>query len=252
MVRPTPLANCREVTIAPRLVVVCAQQVIALRRHVARGVGDIINALAYLLLAASATITGTAHVADGDTLRVGATRVRLSGVDAPELSQRCGPDGRKVACGAMAADWLRRRVEGRPIICETVDTDRYGRSVAVCRVGREDVGAALVEAGWATAYRRYSLAYVGGEDRARAARRGIWALGFEPPADYRRERRLALVPPAPDIRCAIKGNISASGARIFHLPGSRAYPEVRIDDRKGERWFCSEREAVAAGWRPAR
>jgi endonuclease YncB( thermonuclease family) len=212
----------------------------------------IIGALAWLLMAASTAVTGTARVIDGDTLRVGEVRVRLSGVDAPELSQRCGPDGRKVACGAMAADWLRRRIEGRSIACERVDTDRYGRSVAVCRLGEEDIAAVLVEAGWATAYRRYSLAYIRLEDRARTARRGIWALGFEPPADYRRERRLADVPPAPDPRCAIKGNIGASGARIYHMPGSRAYPEVRIDTRKGERWFCSEREAVAAGWRPVR
>jgi endonuclease YncB( thermonuclease family) len=212
----------------------------------------ITGAPGWLLMATSAAITGPAHVVDGDTLRVGEARVRLSGVDAPELSQRCGPDGRKVACGAMAADWLRRRIEGRPIACETVDTDRYGRSVAVCSVGGEDVGAALVATGWATAYRRYSLAYVGQEDRARTARLGIWALGFEAPADYRRERRLADVPAAPDARCAIKGNIGASGARIYHLPGSRAYPEVRIDTRKGERWFCSERDAAAAGWRSVR
>jgi endonuclease YncB( thermonuclease family) len=205
-----------------------------------------------MAVAASTAISGTAHVADGDTLRVGATRVRLLGVDAPELSQRCGDDGRRVACGAMAAEWLRRRVAGRPIACEAVDIDRYGRSVAICRVGGADVGAAIVEAGWATAYRRYSMAYVGQEARARAARRGIWALGFEPPAAYRRERRLADVPPAPDPRCPIKGNVSASGSRIYHMPGSRAYPEVRIDARGGERWFCSEREAVAAGWRAVR
>jgi endonuclease YncB( thermonuclease family) len=214
---------------------------------------DIITSvLASLAVAASTTISGTAHVADGDTLRVGATRVRLSGVDAPELSQRCGPDGHKVACGAMAAEWLRRRVAGRLIACETVDTDRYGRSVAICRVEGEDVGAAIVEAGWATAYRRYSMSYVGQEARARAARRGIWSLGFQPPADYRRERRLADVPPAPDPRCAIKGNVSASGTRIYHEPGNRAYAEVRIDASRGERWFCSEREAVAAGWRAVR
>ncbi|WP_272800061.1 thermonuclease family protein [Sphingobium sp. AntQ-1] len=200
----------------------------------------------------SAAISGTAHVADGDTLRVGATRVRLSGVDAPELLQRCGSDGRMVACGTMAAEWLRRRVEGRPITCEQVDTDRYGRSVAICRVGGEDIGAAIVEAGWATAYRSYSMAYVGQEARARAARRGIWALGFEAPSDYRRERRLADVPVVPDPRCPIKGNVGSSGERIYHMPGSRAYPEVRIDARKGERLFCSEREAVAAGWRPIR
>jgi endonuclease YncB( thermonuclease family) len=203
-------------------------------------------------MAATTTISGVAQVADGDTLRVGGVRIRLSGVDAPELSQQCGSSGRKVACGAMAADWLRQRVEGREIACNPVDTDRYGRSVAVCRVRSEDVGAALVEAGWATAYRRYSLAYIGQEDRARSARRGIWSVGFEPPAQYRQERRLAEIPSAPNPGCAIKGNLSATGARIYHMPGSHAYPEVRIDIRKGERWFCSESEAIAAGWRPVR
>lgn len=200
----------------------------------------------------AAAITGTAQVADGDTLRVDGARVRISGIDAPELSQKCGPAGRQVACGAMAADWMRRRVEGRAVSCEVVDKDRYGRFVAVCRAGGEDIGAAMVEAGWATAYRRYSLAYVRQEERAQAIRRGIWGFGFEPPADYRRERRLANIPVAPNPRCAIKGNISASGARIYHLLGSRAYPDVRIDTRKGERWFCSESDAAAAGWRPVR
>ncbi|MES3100587.1 thermonuclease family protein [Sphingomonas faeni] len=195
---------------------------------------------------------GNAHVTDGDTLRIGATRVRLSGVDAPELSQRCGREGHEVACGKMAADWLRHRVESRLVTCQTVDTDRYGRSVATCRIGVEDVNAALVEMGWATAYRRYSMDYVNQEDRARAANRGIWALGFQMPADYRRARRLADVPPAPDPRCAIKGNVGTSGARIYHMPGSRTYPEVRINTRKGERWFCSEGAAVAAGWRAVR
>lgn len=200
-------------------------------------------------MAASTMIVGNAHVTDGDTLRVGATRVRLSGVDAPELSQRCGREGHEVACGKMAAEWLRRRVEGRLITCQTVDTDPYGRSVATCRIGDGDINAALVETGWATAYRRYSIAYVNQENRARAAKRGIWALGFQMPAAYRRDRRLADVPPAPDPRCPIKGNVGASGARIYHMPGSRAYPEVRIDTRKGERWFCKESGAIAAGWR---
>jgi len=179
-------------------------------------------------------------------------RVRLSGIDAPELSQRCGPEGRKVACGAMAANWLRARIQGRTVSCQVVDTDRYNRAVAVCRAGGGDIGGSLVEAGWAIAYRRYSLTYVGLEDEARSARRGIWGLGFESPAEYRREQRAANVPPPPDLRCAIKGNISSSGVRIYHLPGSRAYAEVRIDPRKGERWFCSEREAAAAGWRAVR
>lgn len=94
----------------------------------------------------------------------------------------------------MAADWVRRRTQGREVTCQVVDTDRYHRSMAVCSAGAENIGGALVEAGWATVYRRYRLGNVAQEDRARTARSGIWALLFEPPADYRRERRLANVP----------------------------------------------------------
>ena len=49
--------------------------------------------------------------------------------------------------------------------------------------------------------------------------------------------------------CLIKGNISENG-RIYHVPGSRYYERTKIDEAKGERWFCTEEEARAAGWRP--
>jgi hypothetical protein len=53
----------------------------------------------------------------------------------------------------------------------------------------------------------------------------------------------------PDQQCLIKGNISGKGERIYHPPGCRYYSSTVIDSKRGERWFCSEREAVAAGWR---
>lgn len=49
--------------------------------------------------------------------------------------------------------------------------------------------------------------------------------------------------------CLIKGNISSSGERIYHVPGQRYYARTIIDLRRGERWFCTEAEAIAAGWR---
>ncbi|HKX77568.1 MAG TPA: thermonuclease family protein [Novosphingobium sp.] len=204
----------------------------------------------FMALALQAAFSGTAHVVDGDTLTISAQRVRLSGIDAPELAQRCGAD-RRQECGQMAAEWLKTRVEGKRVTCASVDRDTYGRIVAVCRLNGRDLGAALVEAGWATAYRRYSLAYVPAEDRARSARRGIWAMGFERAEDFRRARR-ASDPSPQSSRCRIKGNISASGDRIYHVPGSRSYADVRISPAKGERWFCSVEQARRAGWRPVR
>ncbi len=52
--------------------------------------------------------------------------------------------------------------------------------------------------------------------------------------------------------CHIKGNISAEGERIYHVPGGKYYDATRIKPAKGERWFCTETEARAAGWRRAR
>ncbi len=56
--------------------------------------------------------------------------------------------------------------------------------------------------------------------------------------------------PAMAGNCLIKGNINRHGERIYHVPGSRWYSRTIITPAKGERWFCSEREAIAAGWRP--
>jgi hypothetical protein len=54
----------------------------------------------------------------------------------------------------------------------------------------------------------------------------------------------------PGSACTIKGNIGASG-KVYHMPGSTWYDRTKIDPSQGERWFCTEQEALAAGWRPA-
>ncbi|MEM8629674.1 MAG: thermonuclease family protein [Pseudomonadota bacterium] len=198
--------------------------------------------LATPVTASQGTVSGVARVTDGDTLRIGTLRIRLHGVDAPEAGDRCvGTSGRTWACGTAATDGLRRLAEGRSVTCDYRDTDRYGRMVARCRIGETDIGGTLVASGLARAYRKYSTDYVGAENRARAAGRGLWADGAA--------TRVAEA--APRIDCAIKGNISKSG-RIYHLPGTRSYAKTRIDTSKGERWFCSEAEARAAGWRAPR
>jgi endonuclease YncB( thermonuclease family) len=177
----------------------------------------------FILAAASLTLSGQAQVTDGDSLRVGQQRVRLFGVDAPELSQRCGQGSASVACGKMSAAWLAARIDGRHVDCTPMDRDRYDRVVAICRSGGTDLNAAIVEAGWATAYRRYSMAYVSAEGRAKSSRKGIWALGFTDPSVYRQEQRASLpaqIPPNP--RCVIKGNINSKGRRLYHLPEARS------------------------------
>jgi hypothetical protein len=108
----------------------------------------------------------------------------------------------------------------------------------------------MVARGAAFAYRKYSKAYVGEENAARAARRGVWQGAAERPDQVRAQKRASTDAAPPQAGCAIKGNISSRG-HIYHLPGMRSYDATRINSRRGERWFCSEAQAKAAGWRRA-
>jgi endonuclease YncB( thermonuclease family) len=200
-------------------------------------------------------VSGRAEVTDGDSLEIGATRVRLFGVDAVEGRQSCTRAGRDWACGDEAARKLRSLIGGRTVSCAKRDVDDYGRIVAVCRSGTTDLGAEMARSGFAVAYRRYSNDYVDEESEAKAARRGIWAGEFERPDEYRREDRAETSTPRNAARCGacyIKGNINGEGERIYHVPGSSSYDDTVIDESKGERWFRTETEARAAGWRPPR
>ena len=111
--------------------------------------------------------------------------------------------------------------------------------------------ATLVGLGWALRYRD-DPTYAEAEKAARVLGLGVWGYEMDDPAIWRAARRQARpateVPP-PD-GCVIKGNLSDRG-RIYHLPGSRSYDATRIDETRGERWFCAEAEALAAGWRRA-
>lgn len=217
----------------------------------------IVFALGLALPASADTVRGTVEVTDGDTIRLGEVRVRLHGIDALEIDQTCTrPDGSVWACGRWARDALHARFGGARAICEEADDPSYGRMVARCRVGGVDLGDWLVRNGVALAARKYSLEYVESEKAALFAERGIWAGDFIPPAEFRADARAAVDTVAGEIEagardCAIKGNISANG-QIYHMPGQADYARTRIDPARGERWFCSAREARAAGWRPAR
>lgn len=197
-------------------------------------------------------ISGTARVIDGDTLEISKQRIRIHGIDAPEGKQTCVRGGVEWLCGQEAAKRMRALVNGSQVKCEAIDNDRYGRIVGKCFANGADVGEALVLDGLALAYRQYSADYVQAEASAKAAGRGIWAGQFVEPWDWRKGKRLAKAPANDNAECAIKGNIGKGGARIYHVPSGAYYSRTKIDPSKGERYFCSEAEAVKAGWRKSK
>jgi endonuclease YncB( thermonuclease family) len=201
--------------------------------------------------AAEAPLIGEARVIDGDTIDMGGTRIRLEGIDAPEIAQTCQ---RRFAgtwsCGEAAASALRRLISGSELVCQRHGYDKYGRVLGVCFSGERDVNAWMVREGMAWAFVRYSLSYVREEAQARAEHVGIWQGEAQPAWEFRAERWAGAQDKgsAPN-GCVIKGNVSSRG-RIYHMPWSPWYEKVKIEARRGERWFCSEAEALAAGWRP--
>jgi endonuclease YncB( thermonuclease family) len=202
--------------------------------------------------AALADVTGRASVIDGNTIKIRGERIRLDAIDAPESAQLCEAHGQRWRCGQRAALALADRIGTRNVTCRGRGSDRYGRMLAICYLGDLDLNGWMVSEGWALAYRRYSLAYVSLEEGAQAARRGMWRGRFVAPWDWRRGTRLAGARPARPDACLIKGNINRSGERIYYVPGGRWYDRMRITTAKGERWFCTEAEAKAAGWRAAK
>jgi endonuclease YncB( thermonuclease family) len=127
---------------------------------------------------------GSAVITDGDSITLGATRIRLRGIDAPEYLQNCQMDGVNYACGKGSRAALVKLVGGRPVSCSGWQRDRYGRLLGDCTAGGIDLNRAQVEAGWAVAYGGYATE----EAAARARKIGIWAGTFERPQDWRRHQ----------------------------------------------------------------
>ena len=141
-----------------------------------------------------ADILGAALVTDGDTLRIGAERIRLFGIDAPETGQRCGALGLRQRRDRAPEATCRHRA----VRCTPRDRDRYGRLVSTCTAGGVDLGDRLVSEGLARAYTRYGDDYAAAETRARTQELGLWRGPAQAPWDYRAAVRAdAPLPPSP-------------------------------------------------------
>jgi len=147
--------------------------------------------VSFLILSISvavADVTGKSRVIDGDTIWIGDTKIRLHGIDAPEMKQICRTSkGKEQLCGRLAKQALEKLVRGQDVTCKGDKRDRYKRLIAVCYVGPFNINEQLVTNGWALAYRKYSKDYVRAEALAKSRREGMWRGEFVPPWEWRRK-----------------------------------------------------------------
>ena len=133
-------------------------------------------------------VVGNAFVADGDTLTISGTRIRLVNIDAPELDQTClDAQGHDWPCGRQASAQLRSRVRGHDLKCLPKSIDKFGRTLATCSLpDGTDVNAWMVQQGWATTS-GFANVYGAQQEEAKSAKRGLWAGSFTPPREWRQQ-----------------------------------------------------------------
>lgn len=193
--------------------------------------------------------TTVARAIDGDTIELAdGTRVRYIGIDTPETGQ---------CFGSEAAQENKRLVEGKKVKLETdvQKLDKYGRLLAYVFVDNLFVNEELVRQGFAKIYTyppdiKYTEKFIAAQKEAREKEVGLWAQSACTGLTI--SSTLETSTQAPNQECTIKGNISSSGEKIYHVSGQRYYEKTKIEEHKGERWFCTEEEAVQAGWRKSK
>ena len=136
----------------------------------------------YLFPQESMSLSGRARASDGDSIRIADQRIRLLGIDAPELDQTClDSEGATWFCGQRARQRLAQLLGSGPVNCLFDVRDKFGRALAVCKVEGQDIGAIMVREGLAISYNDYPEQ----EAFARAGKVGIWSGEFVSPRAWR-------------------------------------------------------------------
>ena len=199
------------------------------------------------------------RVVDGDTIDVlidgENKRVRYIGVNTPETVHPSKP----VECfGAEASNRNKELVAGKQVrlVKDVSETDKYGRLLRYVYVDDVFVNLILIKEGYANASTYppdvvYNDVFREAEQEARESEVGLWG-------DKCQNESASEVPPAAPVvqsnsgsSCVVKGNINSDEVKIYHVPGCQSYNQTKINEEAGERWFCSEQEALEAGWRKA-
>ncbi len=198
----------------------------------------------------SSELRGRASAMSTGQLKIAGETVALTGIEALDPDQSCArSDGTRWRCGADAKAALQKLARSRDLVCTRVAAAGADVAGVRCETAGKDVSETLVRGGYAFAASGLFADYATAEADAKTARAGVWSGDGERPADWRNRLWSEASRAAPG-GCPIKGRIT-SGSRVYVLPWSPGYERVTVREARGERWFCSEQDAEAAGWKRA-
>ena len=143
-------------------------------------------------------IIGISKVIDGDTVHINNFKIRLEGIDAPEIKQKCKKDYFKISyiigftlkknysCGIISKKNLEKKVKNSEIKCILSSKDKYKRYLGTCYKGSLNLNKWMVRNGFAVAYKRYSKQYLNDENFAKVNKLGMWKGTFLRPEKWRK------------------------------------------------------------------
>ena len=143
-------------------------------------------------------IIGIPKIVDGDTVHINKYKIRLEGIDAPEIRQKCKKEKLKISsiigftfykdynCGEVSREKLKKKVDRSKIKCILSSKDRYERYLAKCFKEKINLNRWMVRNGYAIAYRRYSKKYIPDEEFAKENKLGLWQGKFLDPEKWRK------------------------------------------------------------------
>ncbi len=140
-------------------------------------------------------IVGFPQVIDGDTIHIKSFKIRLEGIDAPEMKQKCKKPYLQIMiftfqkdyyCGQISKKKLIQKIENKQVQCIVSGKDRYKRYLAKCLKGKINLNRWMVRNGYAVAYRKYSKLYILDENFAKEEKLGLWRGTFIKPEKWRK------------------------------------------------------------------
>jgi len=169
-----------------------------------------------------------ARVIDGDTFDLdNKQRIRLAGANAPEYPKGC--------LSLEAKNRLEQLILGKKVSLQVITTDNFSRQVAYIFLNDVLIDKVLVEEGLALASPnspKHDPLILSAQDQAKKLDKGIWSSLCQAKKD-----------------CLIKGNVRKDkNTKIYHLPECYNYPKIVIKESDGDLWFCTEKEALEAGF----